>query len=148
MATTSIAMPTSPLVEGNEIRPEWRAFLAGLMTRTGGTQGSEPTNALQQQLAAETAARTLADQALHNSVTTVAGTAASNVTSIQAETARAEAAEAQLLPKNGGTTGAIGFQFAPPIYRPTVTGAKAGNAALASLLAALASYGLITDAST
>jgi hypothetical protein len=36
----------------------------------------------------------------------------------------------------------------PPASKPTVTGAKGSNAALASLLAALAAYGLITDSST
>ena len=40
------------------------------------------------------------------------------------------------------------FGHAAPASRPTVTGAKGGNAALASLLAALASYGLITDSTT
>jgi hypothetical protein len=36
----------------------------------------------------------------------------------------------------------------PPSSKPTVTGSKGGNAALASLLTALASYGLITDSTT
>jgi len=35
-----------------------------------------------------------------------------------------------------------------PIAKPTVTGAKGGNAALASLLTALAAYGLVTDSTT
>jgi hypothetical protein len=39
----------------------------------------------------------------------------------------------------------VGFHGASPIARPTVTGAKGSNAALASLLAALSSYGLVTD---
>lgn len=41
-------------------------------------------------------------------------------------------------------TGKIGFNGAP-ISKPTVTGSRGGNAALASLLTALASYGLIID---
>jgi len=36
----------------------------------------------------------------------------------------------------------------PPVAKPTVTGAKGGNAALASLLTALAAYGLITDSTS
>lgn len=36
----------------------------------------------------------------------------------------------------------------PPTTKPAVTGSRGGNAALASLLTALASYGLITDSST
>lgn len=40
------------------------------------------------------------------------------------------------------------FWGAPPIVRPTVTGAKGGNAALTSLLAQLAAAGLITDSTT
>lgn len=42
----------------------------------------------------------------------------------------------------------IGFFGAAPLSKPTVTGSKGGNAALASLLTALAAYGLITDSST
>lgn len=42
----------------------------------------------------------------------------------------------------------IGFFSAVPIAKPTVTGAKGGNAALASLLTALANLGLLTDNST
>ncbi len=42
----------------------------------------------------------------------------------------------------------IGFYGTTPIGKPTVTGAKGGNAALASLLTQLASLGLITDSST
>jgi len=44
--------------------------------------------------------------------------------------------------------GRVGFLGTAPIARPTVSGAKGGNAALASLLTALASYGLVTDSST
>ncbi len=34
------------------------------------------------------------------------------------------------------------------IAKPTITGSRGGNAALASLLTALASYGIITDSTT
>lgn len=47
-----------------------------------------------------------------------------------------------------GAANQIGFFGATPTGRPTVTGAKGGNAALASLLTALASLGLITDSTT
>jgi len=42
------------------------------------------------------------------------------------------------------TTG-IGFNASTPIAKPTISGSRGGNAALASLLTALASYGLIID---
>lgn len=42
----------------------------------------------------------------------------------------------------------LGFYGAAPIAKPTVTGAKGGNAALTSLLAQLALLGLITDSTT
>jgi hypothetical protein len=42
----------------------------------------------------------------------------------------------------------IGFFGATPAAKPTVTGSRGGNAALASLLTALASLGLLTDSST
>lgn len=47
-----------------------------------------------------------------------------------------------------GTAAMIGFLGANPIARPTVTGSRGGNAALASALTALANLGLITDSST
>lgn len=46
----------------------------------------------------------------------------------------------------GSTT--IGFYGATPVAKPTVSGSRGGNAALASLLTALASQGLVTDSST
>ena len=48
----------------------------------------------------------------------------------------------------GGTGTQIGFLGAAPIARPTVTGSRGGNAALASLLTALATLGLLVDNST
>lgn len=54
-----------------------------------------------------------------------------------------------LAPKNSPAfTTSVGFNGSAPIGKPTVTGAKGGNAALASLLTALANYGLITDSTT
>ena len=41
--------------------------------------------------------------------------------------------------------GNIGFYNTAPIAKPTVTGSRGGNAAIASLLTALANLGLITD---
>jgi hypothetical protein len=46
-----------------------------------------------------------------------------------------------------GTTG-IGFYGAPEHAKPTITGAKGGNAALTSLLTQLAALGLVTDSTT
>ena len=52
-----------------------------------------------------------------------------------------------------GTTGVqinsdVGFFGTTPVAQPTITGSRGGNAALASLLTALADYGLIIDSST
>jgi hypothetical protein len=44
--------------------------------------------------------------------------------------------------------GAVGFNGAIPLAKPTITGSRGGNAALADLLTQLASYGLITDSTT
>lgn len=43
---------------------------------------------------------------------------------------------------------AVGFNNTAPIAKPTVSGSRGGNAALTSLLAALANYGLITNSTT
>ena len=45
-------------------------------------------------------------------------------------------------------TGTVGFNNTAPVAKPTVSGAKGSNAALASLLTALAAYGLVTDSTT
>jgi hypothetical protein len=42
----------------------------------------------------------------------------------------------------------LGFFSAAPVVKPTVSGAKGSNAALASLMTALAAYGLVTDSTT
>jgi hypothetical protein len=44
--------------------------------------------------------------------------------------------------------GTLGFFGATPMAKPTVTGSRGGNAALASLLTALANYGLITNSTS
>jgi hypothetical protein len=44
--------------------------------------------------------------------------------------------------------GNVGFNNTSPIAKPTVTGSRGSNAALASLLTALANYGLITDSTS
>ena len=45
-------------------------------------------------------------------------------------------------------TGNLGFNSAAPIAKPTISGSRGGNAAVASLLTQLAAYGLITDGTT
>lgn len=47
----------------------------------------------------------------------------------------------------GHTGGRLGFNGTVAVAKPTVSGAKGSNAALASLLTALAAYGLIVDGS-
>lgn len=42
----------------------------------------------------------------------------------------------------------VGFNGSSPLAKPTVTGSKGSNAALASLLSALSGYGLVTDSTT
>lgn len=42
----------------------------------------------------------------------------------------------------------VGFYGQPPVAKPTITGSKAANTALASLITALASQGLVTDGTT
>lgn len=47
-----------------------------------------------------------------------------------------------------GTANQVGFFGATPASKPSVTGSRGGNAALASLLTALATLGLVTDNTT
>lgn len=46
------------------------------------------------------------------------------------------------------TNGDVGFFGTTPVAKQTVTGSRGGNAALASVLTALANYGIITNSST
>lgn len=45
-------------------------------------------------------------------------------------------------------TGPVTFTLLAPTSKPTVTGSRGGNAALASLLTGLAALGLLTDSTT
>ena len=47
-----------------------------------------------------------------------------------------------------GSAPMIGFLGAAPVARPTVSGSRGSNAALTSLLTALANLGLVTDSSS
>lgn len=58
------------------------------------------------------------------------------------------AAREYLRGEASGSAPMIGFLGAAAVARPTVTGSRGGNAALASALTALANLGLITDSST
>ena len=53
---------------------------------------------------------------------------------------------------NGITLGSsgqkIGFYGAAPITKPSITGSRGGNAALASVIAALSAYGFVMDITT
>jgi hypothetical protein len=46
------------------------------------------------------------------------------------------------------TTGNVGFYGTAPQAKPAVSGSKGANAALASLVTALATLGLVTDSSS
>ena len=50
--------------------------------------------------------------------------------------------------EGGGSAPHIGFYGAAAVAKPSVTGSRGGNAALASLLTSLANLGLITDSTT
>jgi hypothetical protein len=59
------------------------------------------------------------------------------------------------MPTSGGTfsgnvkfAAETGFNNTAPIAKPTVTGSKSSNVALASLMTALSNYGLVTDSTT
>lgn len=53
-----------------------------------------------------------------------------------------------LLQLGSAGSSAVGFFGSAPTIKPTITGSKSANAALASLLTALASFGLVTDSTT
>jgi hypothetical protein len=138
MANIIAAIPTAALVDASgNVTPSWRAFFQVLQERTGGTVGQQTPDiaALEQAQTTETAARTGADAAFNTELT--------------AETNARIAADNGKYDKAGGTIGGnIGFYGHGAAGRPTVTGSKAGNAALGSLLAGLAGLGLVNDTST
>jgi hypothetical protein len=80
-----------------------------------------------------------------------AGTLPSNpvsTSSLQYTGAGQSAGSGLTLNLTASTATGLGFNGASPIAKPTITGSKGSNAALASLITALASYGLVTDSTT
>lgn len=79
-----------------------------------------------------------------------AGTSFLNVEAAQALNIRTSNTDRIALGATGGVTiiTTVGFNNTAPIAKPTITGSRAANAALASLLTSLASYGLVTDSTT
>lgn len=73
---------------------------------------------------------------------------AANVVSTSLITAAAVTTSALITAASLKVSGNAGFYGTTPISKPTITGAKAGNTALASLLTQLAALGLITDSTT
>lgn len=149
MADITATLPSSPIVEAvtGQLNPEWRALFIVLMTRTGGNQGVD-TGGLQTQINQERSARVAADQVLQNDISGVGAAATTGATNLRAalntEINARIVADMGLVPRSGP----INFFGAAPVAQQAVTGAKGGNAALASLLTALAAYGLIVDSST
>src|SRR4051812_14043277 len=140
--------------DGN-LTPAWRGFFQSLYTRTGGSAGTDASG-FSAGLDAEAAARAATDVSLATAI------ASERSERQSADNAISAAGDATKLPLTGGTVsgpltvlgqtranggfGALGA--AAVISRPVVTGAKAGNAALTSLLVALVSYGLVQDTTT
>ena len=98
--------------------------------------------------------------ALHlgsTAITPVAGTNTTEIATtefVQASFATTDFVSTSFLMLTGGNlsgplkTLTVGFNGTAPIVKPTVSGSRGGNAAVAALLTALASYGLITDSTS
>lgn len=157
MATAPLhaAFPAGPVVDADGgLTPAWRGFFQSLYVRTGGAAGmSSDTTGLQADLDAEAAARGGGDTALTTAIANERA-ARQNADNLEATTRASE--DARLLPLAGGIVtgplrvqGGLGVLGQPAVTaRPVVTGSKAGNAALGSLLLALVRYGFVTDTST
>jgi hypothetical protein len=147
------AFPSGPLTDdAGNLTSAWRGFFQSLYARTGNAVGTS-SGGTATDLASETAERSAADTALSSAL---------DAESTAREAADAAEAEARVA-GDGGKLSTTGGTVSGPVRlngglgvlghtavttRPVVTGAKGGNAALTSLLAALASYGLVTDSST
>lgn len=68
-----------------------------------------------------------------------------NVLNLDASNRLTLGQDASAISLGGSSTG---FNSATPIAKPTISGSRSGNAALASVLTQLANYGLITDGTT
>jgi hypothetical protein len=153
MTGLNAAFPSGPIVTATgDLTPAWRGFFQALLARTGGSSG-QSTAQVEAQITAEAATRAAADSSLATAISTertAREVAVSNEATLRAS------ADAQLLPIGGGTmfgpllaNGGFAVLGAAAVRtRPVVTGSRGANAALASLLTALASYGIVTDSST
>lgn len=150
-ASLVLAVPSGPFIDlttGN-VTPAWRQFLVTLAARTGGAQGLPTPDVapIEAALVLERSARQAGD-------TSAATGIASEANARQAADATLALQINQRVSKTGDTmlgpltTQRLGVNGAVPVPRQTVTGSKAANAALASLLDALELYGLISDTTT
>jgi hypothetical protein len=125
-----------------------------LYARTGGAYGTTVVG-VQNNVDAEAATRAAADTTLQSHIDAEATARAAGDASEASARAAGDAALNGAKVNRGGDImagplllGAVGFQGSAPIGKPTVTGAWAGNTAGKALCVALASYGLIADATT
>lgn len=134
-----------PVTATNPIEARlWQALLADLVTRLKGvaSQALQITGAL-----TVGGNAVVTGNASVGGTTTLGGavTTVSSVTVGGAIIASTSATIGGALDHDGST---VGFYGAAPVARATVTGSRGGNAALASLLTALAGCGLIVDSTT
>jgi hypothetical protein len=112
---------------------------AGSITSPGIQIAGDPTTGIYQPARGELAFVCEGANVLTLSTTGVAFSVAANFSSTLTAAGNASLA---------GAAGTLGFYGAAGTARPTISGAKGGNAALGSLISALAALGLITDGSS
>lgn len=133
-----------PLMPGGQWSTPWFQFFTNIYARVGGaTDAIAPASAFTDLTTVGTIERQGTDLYATYTVTAFAKTFLDDADA----TAVLATLGAAPLDSPAFTT-AIGFNGSAAITKPTVTGSRGGNAALASLLTALATYGLITDSTS
>lgn len=121
------------------INPVWLRFLIDLYERTGGGA----TDKVDTTVTGVTTAQSTADGAVTDaaSAQTTANTANTTANTVTTDVTTLKGAV-------DGTTTTLGFYGATPSAKPTITGSRAGNAALADLITKLETQGILTDSTS
>lgn len=147
MTDVKVRLPTyteRPLMASGQWSTPWFQFFTNLYARVGGATDLVSTGAALNELTTNGGIERLG-QDLYTTylLTPVGKTLAGSVTQAAA---RIYLGAAPI--DSPAFTTAIGFNGSAAIAKPTITGSRGGNVALASLLTALDTYGLITDSTS
>lgn len=144
MAERKVVLPSprAPVVDkSGRIDPTWYRFLVDLYERTGGGALDKVEETTVIAAGADSAAATA--QAAATTAQTAAATAQTAADSVTSDFDDLDNPSVGV-----ALDGDLGFYGATPSSKPTVTGSRAGNAALTDLITKLETLGILSDSTS